>query len=136
MKRVAYLLVLLGMSMIGFAQGDQQQTPGKKLQALKVAYVTKQLNLTSEEAEKFWPVYHTYTTELRKARQDKTQDPLAQEENMLNVRKRYQGEFKKVLNSEERANKVLTVDRDFNNMIRKELQKRMEKRKKEPMDRS
>ena len=134
MKRIVYLLLLLlGMSSLVFAQGDpssQPQPPGKKLQALKVAYVTRQLNLTPEEAEKFWPVYHSYTGEMRKVRQDKTQDVLTQEENTLNIRKRYQGEFKKVLNSDERANKVLTVDRDFNNMIRKELQQRMEKRKK------
>ena len=136
MKRVVYLLFLLmGISAMGLAQGDtppsQPPPPGRKLQALKVAYITKQLNLTSEEAEKFWPVYYSYITDMRKTRQDKTQDVLTQEESMLNVRKRYQGEFRKVLSTDERANKVLTVDRDFNNMIRRELQQRMEKRKKD-----
>jgi hypothetical protein len=132
MKRVVYLLVLLvSISMMGLAQNDHPQPPGRKLQALKAAYITKQLNLTSEEAEKFWPVYYNYQGDLRKTRQDKTLDVLTQEENMLNVRRKYQGEFKKVLGSDERSNKVLTVDRDFNNMIRKELQQRMEKRKKE-----
>lgn len=133
MKRIVYLLVcLLSLTVTVIAQGDRTQAPGQRLQALKVAYVTKELNLTSEEAEKFWPVYHAYNGELRKIRVDKTQDVLTQEENMLNVRKKYQGEFRKVLNSDERANKVLTVDRDFNNMVRKELQQRMEKRKKQP----
>jgi Spy/CpxP family protein refolding chaperone len=132
MKRFAYLLVLvLSLSTMSQAQTDRPLPPGQRLQALKIAYVTKQLNLTSEEAEKFWPVYNNYTNELRKVRQDKSQDVLVQEENALNLRKKYQGEFKRILNTDERANKVLTVDRDFNNMIRKELQQRMEKRKKD-----
>ena len=133
MKRLYYLLVLLvGISSAGTAQGDHQQPPVvHRMQALKTAYITKQLDLTSEEAEKFWPVYHSYTGDLRKARLDKKDDVLAMEENVLNIRKKYQGEFRKLLGSDERANKVLTADRDFNNMIRKELQQRMEKKKKE-----
>ncbi|APZ46918.1 hypothetical protein BW723_11765 [Polaribacter reichenbachii] len=34
----------------------------KKIKALKVAYLTEQMNLTTAEAEKFWPVYNTYNT--------------------------------------------------------------------------
>ena len=32
----------------------------ERVQALKVAFITKALNLTSAEAEKFWPIYNEY----------------------------------------------------------------------------
>ena len=31
-----------------------------KIRALKVAYLTEQMSLTTSEAEKFWPIYNTY----------------------------------------------------------------------------
>ncbi|PQJ73479.1 sensor of ECF-type sigma factor [Polaribacter butkevichii] len=33
----------------------------EKIKALKVSYITEQLNLTPEEAEKFWPIYNAYS---------------------------------------------------------------------------
>ena len=32
----------------------------QKIKVLKVAYLTDQLNLTSDEAEKFWPIYNVF----------------------------------------------------------------------------
>lgn len=131
MKKFAFFLIVsIVISFIGLAQDDQPLTRGAKLQTLKIAYITRQLNLTSEEAQKFWPVYYTYTAELKKTRQEKKEDELVFEENVLNIRKKYKGDFKKILNTDERVNKVLTADRDFNNVIRKELQKRMQLRNK------
>jgi hypothetical protein len=43
------------------------------------------------------------------------------EEKALNIRKKYSADFKKILNSDERVNSVFTADRNFNNMMRKEL---------------
>lgn len=46
---------------------------------------------------------------------------------MLNLRKKYRSEFKKILNTDDRVNKALTVDRDFMIAVRKELQQRKNK---------
>ncbi|WP_343330242.1 sensor of ECF-type sigma factor [Polaribacter staleyi] len=35
----------------------------EKIKALKVSYITEQLNLTPREAEKFWPIYNAYSKE-------------------------------------------------------------------------
>jgi hypothetical protein len=44
-----------------FSLNIQAQTPAlEKLNAYKVGFFTKKLNLTSQEAEKFWPVYNEY----------------------------------------------------------------------------
>ncbi len=127
MKRIGSLILLLTcLTSFVFANGTQQGKPARRMMGLKIAYVTKHLNLSSEEAEKFWPVYNSYIADLKKVRQEQKEDVLVFEENALNVRKKYRTDFKKVLNTDARANQALTLERDFNNMIRKELQKRRE----------
>lgn len=137
MKKLIYtLLIVLGMSTHSFAQpGDGNEGPrmgkggGAHMEVLKVAYVTKYLTLTPEEAEKFWPLYNGYTEDVRKARMENKEDILAFEEALLNIRKKYRQDLKRILNSDERANKALSAEREFNNVVRSELQKRMEKKR-------
>lgn len=45
-------------SIVSIAQPNKEKI--EKVKALKVAYITKELSLTSAEAEKFWPIYNTY----------------------------------------------------------------------------
>ncbi len=128
MKRVYYCLIFLMLTTDAvFAQQDEAVAPPpSNIVGLKMAFVTKQLALTNEEAQKFWPVYYSYAADLRRlrqARRDK-EDVLAMEEDMLNIRKKYRTEFKKILTADDRVNKALTVDRDFMNVVKKELQKR------------
>jgi hypothetical protein len=114
------------------AQEPQRKMMGQRqnIEVLKVAYFTKHLSLTTEEAEKFWPMYNSYTGEVKKARQDNKEDILAFEEAVLNIRKKYKGELKKILVTDDRVNKALLAEREFMNVVRKELQQRMEMRKK------
>ncbi len=102
------------------------QNPNKVscVQAIKIAFLTKELNLTSEDAQKFWPVYNAYLDELKKTKKDAKDDVLAFEERALAVKKKYSLEFKRILQSDERANKVFLADRNFTAFIKKELQER------------
>ena len=60
-KYLLYIILLLSITTL-FAQ-----RPGfDKIKALKTAYITNQLDLTSAEAEKFWPVYNQYDKKLHK----------------------------------------------------------------------
>lgn len=38
----------------------------ERLEAVKVAFITKKLNLTAEEAQEFWPIHNEMTAELKK----------------------------------------------------------------------
>lgn len=127
-----YLLfsLLMFMAFPGMAQQEGASPNAATIQGLKIAFITRQLTLTTEESEKFWPLYFTYMGELKKARQEKQEDILGLEEEVLGIRKKYKPEFKKLLLTDERTNKVLTADRDFNNVLRKELQQRMQMRNK------
>ncbi len=56
-KVVIVLLIILVLPVIRLAA----QNPNlEKLNNYKIGFFTKRLNLTSEEAEKFWPVYNEY----------------------------------------------------------------------------
>ncbi len=49
-----------GVSPKGKSDSAQTASGQERVQALKVAFITKRLNLTSDEAEKFWPIYNDY----------------------------------------------------------------------------
>lgn len=60
------LLIFLVCSMGLSAQNGKHE----KIKALKTAYITSELPLTNAEAEKFWPIYNAFETnmhDLRKA---------------------------------------------------------------------
>jgi len=105
-------------------RGKGSRPSRENIEALKVAFMTKHLNLTIDEAQKFWPAYNACFEELKKARQEKKEDILAFEEAALNIRKKYKNDFKKALGSDERVNKAMGADRAFMGMIREELENR------------
>ena len=61
-----------------------QESKKEKIKTLKIAYITKDLNLTSGEAEKFWPIYNSYDekqynlrmVKMRKFRQELHNKPI------------------------------------------------------------
>ena len=127
-----YLLIIalfLGFTVAGMSQDDDKKDGGR-IEALKIAYLTRKLNLTTEEAQKFWPVYNKYADELRKvqieSRQNKTSE-IEREEKVLNIRKRYNGEFAKAL-SQEKVNSFFRVEKEFNGYLQKEMMERRQNR--------
>ena len=51
------------MLLVGFnfyAQGENMKEKREQIKALKVAFFATELDLTTTEAEKFWPIYNTY----------------------------------------------------------------------------
>lgn len=57
-KLFPYLFLLL--SLISYGQNERLKEKRDQIKAMKVAFLTTELNLTSIEAEKFWPVYNAY----------------------------------------------------------------------------
>lgn len=62
-------LLLLFISSFSFSQGFKEKK--EKIKALKVAFITEELNLTTEEAQKFWPVYNSYDDKQFEIRHNK-----------------------------------------------------------------
>lgn len=58
MKKIILTTIIIMSCSILFAQKFE------KVKALKTAFITDRLDLSSDEAEKFWPVYNQYEKEL------------------------------------------------------------------------
>lgn len=71
---IAFLMPLLLIVSNSFAQTSHQKDYKKKddskIKSMKVAYITNELDLTPEEARKFWPVYNEWQNKKEKAWQD------------------------------------------------------------------
>ena len=133
MKKIILLILLYGGFLFSAAAQDEQHDGGR-LQAYKIAFLTKKLNLTPEEAQKFWPIYNKYEEELRAARienRQKKATEIATEEKILNIRKKYNSEFSKAL-STEKVNTLFKSEREFGNMVQKEILERRNQRNNTP----
>lgn len=78
MKRLIFTMIILVMAGIGTIYGQGQgygqgamQPDGEKLTAYKIAFFTKNLELTPAEAEKFWPIYNDYSARKNKLLADR-----------------------------------------------------------------
>lgn len=124
MKKILLFVWMLGLGFVAQAQDKKEDA----LEALRIAFISKQLELTPAEAEKFWPVYNKYQGDLRRMMQEhreKKGGELDWEEKLLNMRKQYKPEFTKCI-SEQKFDKLLRAERSWGDMLRKELQRRRE----------
>jgi hypothetical protein len=162
MNKVILILFILLTGRYAFAQDETepiQRDPKamKKIQALRTAYISERLNLTPEQAEKFWPVYHEFTQERAKLRQEfknaqqnidpNNPDPKA-EQNLVNLgleikqkeldlEKDYSGRLLKVINAQQVMN-LRKAEQGFRELIINQLQQRrtMQQRKENFRDRN
>jgi hypothetical protein len=119
-----------------FSQVSAQDKPGddpakgeQKIKALYVAYVTKELNLTESEAQKFWPVHAEFEAEM-KTINDKPELPeLEREQAALNIKKKYQERFSKILGAS-RTNDFYKTNDGFRKKLIERLRNIRQQRKK------
>lgn len=121
----------------------------KEIKAQKTAYLTTKMELTPEESQKFWPVYNQYDKELETARKERRdahkalrgsseltdaeaaaaiEKDLASQQKELDLRKRYSGEFSKVVGAKKTL-MLARAERDFNRELLKRLRDRREERR-------
>jgi hypothetical protein len=61
MKLLNLVFALLLFSTFStFAQSEKMKEKREQIKAMKVAFITTELDLNSAEAEKFWPIYNTF----------------------------------------------------------------------------
>ena len=70
MKNTITFLLLILITSSAFAQPRLQQKK-EQIKSLKIAYITEELNLTSEESAKFWPLYNAYEDKRSEFRHEK-----------------------------------------------------------------
>jgi len=97
----------------------------KKIESQKIAFITKALDLSSEEAQVFWPVYNNFSDEMKiikkkrrevfsKARKNRSSltekeigniidERLKMEQKTLDLKVKYNKEFQKVISNKKIA---------------------------------
>jgi len=121
----------------------------QRIESLKIAYIAQRLNLTPEEAEKFWPIYNQYEQEMNAARQQHRQqqlntqrlssasdaevnealnDELAYEQQLVNIRKKYRQQFQQVLPPRKVA-LLFVAEREFTNQLINQLKERQQRKR-------
>ncbi|NEU07765.1 hypothetical protein GZH53_05530 [Flavihumibacter sp. R14] len=135
MRMIWSFLICMVIALPLSAQDKSQRY--EQIESLKVAYITQKLDLSTSEAEKFWPVYNNYQQELRviykqrrEARAKQKADPnnkldneLDFESRILNIRKKYKDEFSKVL-PPDKVLSYFNAEREFREQMIKELKDR------------
>jgi len=120
-KCLLILSLLLGSFSLVFAQAEQDMTRQEKIKALYVAYVTQQLQLTPEEAQKFWPLHTQFETELRGVRKDLPE--LDKQQARLDIKKKYQDGFTKIIGAV-RCERFFKIGDEFRKKLSDRLQNR------------
>lgn len=62
---VIVLASLLALNVSSYARSGQEKDWQDKMKAERVAFLTSSMELTSAEAEKFWPIYNSMESERR-----------------------------------------------------------------------
>lgn len=144
------LLIVLSFFLltIGSVEAQSREDHKEKIKALKVAYITKELNMSTEMAEKFWPVYNSYECQRRDLHRREHFDldnaatvSEAKAEEMLKeyldvekeeyaIKKQLFTELKKFFSASEII-KLHKLEEDFNKKLLKEYRSRKEAGKNE-----
>jgi LTXXQ motif family protein len=69
-------IILFFISLNFFAQGEKLLEKREQIKAMKIAFITTELNLTPSEAEKFWPIFNAFDDKQFELRHQKMKTSL------------------------------------------------------------
>lgn len=152
-QKLAWIFIPILLVSNAFGQEEMNKEKEDKIEALKVGFITQELNLTSTEAEKFWPVYNEMDAKMKEIRQscrkinqelreseekisnDDAKKKLAtlfeNDQKELDLKKEYSEKFIKII-GEKRTLKLLSLEHEFRRVLLERLKDRKDG---PPMDR-
>lgn len=143
--RFIYPMLFLLISSLSFAQDFKERK--EKVKALKVAFITEKLDLTTEEAQNFWPIYNVFDDNQSELRHEKMRailnrfrpgkvDKLSEkealsllvqmekiEEDLFNLRKKFIKDLQNVI-SAKKIIKLKKAEEDFNRELLKQMKEK------------
>ena len=122
----------------------------EKVEAMKIGFITDYLDLSSEEAKEFWPVYNKYQDEMEVLRKGRRQNILNDQtdlnsmsdseleklvdseiifhQNELDIQKKFHPQFKKVLPMQKVA-KLYRAEEAFKKKLLEMIRERKQERR-------
>lgn len=129
MKKIVTLMMIVACSLTGSVYAQDQPDPKEqeKIQALEIAFISRKLNLTTEEAQRFWPIYNEYKRDVRQVmiaqKNNSNRDIVDDEQKIIDVRKKYRDRFVGVI-GQPRMNKFFQAEREFRGVLLNQLKNR------------
>lgn len=126
MKKIFIIAILtLVFNSLMFSQQDE------KIETAKKELITKELELTSQEADAFFPIYNEYNQKKREIKRSFRKDMnssndqnldriIGVEQGMVDLQKEYTNKFRKVI-SDKKIIKLYEVEREFKKYLIKKL---------------
>jgi len=149
MKKIIFSLIAILLFTTLLSSAQNKRPVRENVEAMKIGFITDRLDLSPEEAQKFWPIYNQYSSELDKMRKSRRENMKDARENMdemtdaeaekfiddeillrqeeLDIQKKYHPQFKKVL-SVKKVAKLYRSEEDFKRRLLEMLQNKRENR--------
>lgn len=143
MKKFIIITIILLFG-ISTAKAQNKDNEWDRIKSLKTAFITQELNLTKEVAQKFWPIYNEYEAERRtlyhkehrkienidciteKEATNFLQELVAIEKKDYELKKDYFTDLKQVLSVQEIV-KLHQLEEDFHKKLIREFRARKDK---------
>ena len=143
--KILFPIIFLLVTSLSFSQGFKEKR--EKVKALKVAYITEQLELTTDEAQKFWPIYNAFDENQAELRHEKMRSILDRfkpgnveklsekdasnslkkikkiEEDLFNLKKKFIKDLQGVI-SAKKIIKLKKAEEDFNRELLKQMREK------------
>ena len=125
MKKITIIAFVLFLSTTVSAQDDH------RVENVKKDFITKELQLTSQEADAFFPIYNEYAQkrkdvrrsqreEMRESGESSVDKMLDKEQDMVDLKKEYLEKFRKVL-PERKVVQLMEAESKFKLMLMQRL---------------
>jgi hypothetical protein len=122
MKKLSLLLMMMAATVIhAQKEGDRpgMEKMRERVKAERIAFITEKVALTTDEAQKFWPIYNSFSTEIENIRKELRSLRMDRVRNLDKLSEKELDEsFAKELALLDKQNSLL---KDNHNNIRKEL---------------
>lgn len=142
MKKDIKLVVLLLFALNGIIAAQPRGGKREKIETMKIGFITQKLDLTADEAQRFWPVYNKFSDETEKNKRTfrgKMMEELSNVDNLteqesekilsdmiayktseVELIKKYAVEFKKVIPSQ-KVVKLFVAEQEFKKELLRKL---------------
>lgn len=123
--------VFCSMMLVATAQNNDRF---EKIENQKIAYITKHLNITTSEAQRFFPLYNQYSKSMQNIKSAKSNlrshqhehdnsDLIEFDAKEVELKKQYRSKFAEVIGAA-RASQFFMVEQEFKDMLYREWQSR------------
>ncbi len=145
------LLLLLFFPAMMFAQRGELQEKMEEVKAMKIAHITSELELSADEAAKFWPVYNAFDQREKELRRERLMitrpkkrmqaEPMSEkdasaallrleqnEEELFKEKRKFNAQLRQILP----ASKIIrlnTAEEDFNRRLLKQYRAKGDRKK-------